>query len=65
MCFSIVKTVLDKYTISVDKKDIELVSKMKYLGVTLDQHLKLNIDMRNLLKPIKNSLTALKQFKTK
>lgn len=59
MCFSIRRTVLDKFHITADNKEIEVVNEFKYLGITLDPQLKFDTHLKKLSKTVKTVQTTL------
>ncbi len=58
MCFSIRKKVIDKFRITTDAKEIEVVNEFKYLGITLDPRLKFDAHIKKLSKSVKTSLNC-------
>ena len=64
MCFSIREKVLDKFHITIDAKEIDVVNDFKYLGVTLDSRLKFDIHIKKLSKTVKTSLNCFRLIRS-
>ena len=64
MCFSIREKVLDKFHITIDAKEIDVVNDFKYLGITLDSQLKFDIHIKKLSKTVKTSLNCFRLIRS-
>lgn len=58
MCFSIKRKVNENFRIKIDEKEIDEVHEFKFLGVTLDSHLKFDSHVKRLCRTVKTNLNC-------